>query len=50
MKEAYCLWFDKFIRDLYEHETETCLNEICDYCDACDFFAFKELPEFEPVE
>lgn len=41
-KEGYCLWFEKFIRDFSEHESETCMNECIEYCDACECFTERD--------
>lgn len=39
--KAYCMWFDKFLRDVAEHEMEQCQEHEQD-CDHCDNLTFRE--------
>lgn len=44
MGKAYCMWFDKFLKDVAEHEMEQCQEHEQD-CDHCGNLTFKEEEE-----
>ena len=39
MGEAYCLWYEKFIIDLTEFESDECFEAVIS-CDECSCFTF----------
>jgi len=46
MGKAYCMWFDKFLKDVAEHEMEQCQEHEQD-CDRCGNLTFREEKENE---
>lgn len=61
MKENYCLWYDKPVKDVYEYESEQCKknNMYCDECNMCEcieiddestgLYLDDEIPEYYTV-
>lgn len=41
MKEAYCRWYGRFMRDLAEHQQEQC-EEYGQKCDNCQDLVVEE--------
>lgn len=41
MKENYCLWYDKPVKDVYEYEDEQCKKNSM-YCDKCNMCTYIE--------
>ena len=40
-QEAYCLWHNKFLRDVAEHESDAC-SDYGMYCTDCNFLISKK--------
>ena len=46
MKEAYCLWHDKWLKDVAEWQQEQC-EEAGMKCEDCQFITTKDIEEGE---